>query len=78
MRDSADGGFADIAAAHARRLRHAARLLTGDPQRAGDLVQTAPARTTLRWNRIRSDGPTGYLRRVLYARARLLRTAQQR
>jgi RNA polymerase sigma-70 factor (sigma-E family) len=61
-----DDGFAVFAAASARRLRHAARLLTGDDTRAEDLVQTALVRTYLRWDRIRSDDPTGYVRRVLY------------
>jgi len=38
-------GFAEFATANARRLRHAARLLTGDDGRAEDLLQTALART---------------------------------
>ena len=64
MRD--EEGFAAFAAANARRLRHSARLLTGDPERAEDLLQTALARTYLRWDRIRSDDPTAYVRRVLF------------
>jgi RNA polymerase sigma-70 factor (sigma-E family) len=64
MRD--EDGFAAFAAANGRRLRHAARLLTGDDHRAEDLVQTALARTYLRWDRIRSDDPMAYVRRVLY------------
>ena len=63
MRD--EDGFAAFAAANGRRLRHAARLLTGDDGRAEDLVQTALARTYLRRNRIRSDDPTAYVRRVM-------------
>lgn len=63
MRD--DEGFAAFAAANGRRLRHAARLLTGDDARAEDLVQTALARTYLRWDRIRADDPMAYVRRVL-------------
>lgn len=65
MRDEA--GFEAFAAANARRLRHAARLLTGDPQRAEDLLQTALARTYLRWDRIRADDPMAYVRRVLFS-----------
>jgi DNA-directed RNA polymerase specialized sigma24 family protein len=61
-----DQGFAEFATANARRLRHAARLLTGDEDRAEDLLQTALARTYLRWHRIRSDDPTADVRRVLY------------
>lgn len=64
MRD--DEGFAAFATANGRRLRHAARLLTGDDGRAEDLVQTALARTYLRWDRIRSDDPVAYVRRVLF------------
>jgi RNA polymerase sigma-70 factor (sigma-E family) len=64
MRD--EDGFEAFAAASGRRLRHAARLLTGDEGRAEDLVQTALARTYLRWDRIRADDPTAYVRRVLY------------
>ena len=64
MRD--DQGFAEFATANARRLRHAARLLTGDDSRAEDLLQTALARTYLRWDRIRAEDPTAYVRRVLY------------
>ena len=64
MRD--DDGFAAFASANARRLRHAARLLTGDDTRAEDLLQTALVRTYLRWDRIHADDPTAYVRRVLY------------
>jgi RNA polymerase sigma-70 factor (sigma-E family) len=64
MRD--EEGFAEFATANARRLRHAARLLTGDDGRAEDLLQTALARTYLRWDRIRADDPIAYVRRVLY------------
>ena len=64
MRD--EDGFAAFAAANGRRLRHAARLLTGDDGRAEDLVQTALARAYLRWDRIRADDPTAYVRRVMY------------
>ena len=64
MRD--EEGFAEFATANARRLRHAARLLTGDDLRAEDLLQTALARTYLRWDRIRADDPMAYVRRVLY------------
>jgi RNA polymerase sigma-70 factor (sigma-E family) len=61
-----DDGFAEFATANGRRLRHAARLLTGDDGRAEDLVQTALARTYLRWDRIRAEDPMAYVRRVLY------------
>ena len=64
MRD--EEGFAAFAGANGRRLRHAARLLTGDDGRAEDLVQTALARTYLRWDRIRADDPMAYVRKVLF------------
>jgi RNA polymerase sigma-70 factor (sigma-E family) len=64
MRD--EDGFAEFATANARRLRHIARLLTGDPDRAEDLLQIALARTYRRWDRIRgTDDPLAYVRRVL-------------
>ena len=50
----------------ARRLRHAARLLTGDDAQTEDLLQTALVRTYLRWDRIQADDPVGYVRQVLY------------
>jgi RNA polymerase sigma-70 factor (sigma-E family) len=62
-----EDGFAVFATANARRLRHAARLLTGDDARAEDLVQTALARAYLRWDRIRADDPMAYVRRVLFS-----------
>ena len=65
MRD--EDGFAEFAVAGARRLRHAARLLTGDDARAEDLLQTALVRAYLRWDGIRADDPTAYVRRVLYS-----------
>jgi RNA polymerase sigma-70 factor (sigma-E family) len=63
MRDEA--GFAEFATANARRLRHVARLLTGDPDRAEDLVQITLARAYRRWDRIRADDPMAYVRRIL-------------
>ena len=64
MRD--EEGFTAFAGANGRRLRHAARLLTGDDGRAEDLVQTALAKTYLRWDRIAADDPMAYVRRVLF------------
>jgi RNA polymerase sigma-70 factor (sigma-E family) len=64
MRD--EDGFAEFATGNARRLRHIARLLTGDEHRAEDLLQVALARTYRRWDRIsRHDDPLAYVRRVL-------------
>src|SRR5581483_2227699 len=40
-------------------------VLTGDPHRADDLVQTALVKTMRRWRSIEHDQPTGYVRRVM-------------
>ncbi len=63
----ADGGeFARFVDMRQRSLLRSAWLLTGDWPLAEDLVQTALARTWLRWERIRRrDDPEIYVRRVL-------------
>lgn len=64
-----DQSVADTFAAfvHARgpALRRTAFLLTGDWSAAEDLVQTALAKSYLRWRRIRHDDPEGYVRRII-------------
>jgi RNA polymerase sigma-70 factor (sigma-E family) len=57
--------FEDFVAARSRHLLHAAHLLTGDRHRAEDLLQTALTRAYLRWDRIDSDDPEGYVRRTM-------------
>jgi RNA polymerase sigma-70 factor (sigma-E family) len=58
--------FEEFVAARYPALLRTARLLTGDWQLAEDLVQTALARTSLRWSRLRSvEGAEPYVRRVL-------------
>jgi RNA polymerase sigma-70 factor (sigma-E family) len=53
-------------AAHAqRRLLRTAVLLTGDHQRAEDLVQEALVKVALRWRRLRDGRPEAYARTVL-------------
>jgi RNA polymerase sigma-70 factor (sigma-E family) len=62
-------GFRDFVDAHRRDLLRAAWLLTGDWQRAEDLVQTALAKTWPNWTRLRASGDDhldAYVRRVLY------------
>ena len=61
MRD--ETAFREFVEANGATLLHAARLLTGDPQRAEDLVQTALTKLYLRWGRARE--PLAYTRRVL-------------
>ena len=59
-------GFAHFVDTRQRALLRSAWLLTGDWGLAEDLVQTALARTWLRWERIRRrDDPEIYVRRVL-------------
>lgn len=63
-RDEAD--FADFVAARSGSLLRTAFLLTGDHQRAEDLVQITLTKIYLRWQRVaRMDEPTAYARRVL-------------
>jgi len=53
-------------AAHSQgRLLRTAVLLTGDHQRAEDLVQEALVKIALRWGRLRDGYPGAYARRVL-------------
>ncbi len=47
------------------RLRQAAFALTGDSDRAEDLLQTVLVRTCTRWSRVRRQDPVAYVRRAL-------------
>lgn len=60
-----EASFESFVAARSRHLLHAAHLLTGDRHRAEDLLQTALTRAYLRWDRIDSDDPEGYVRRTM-------------
>jgi RNA polymerase sigma-70 factor (sigma-E family) len=60
-----DASFESFVTARSRHLLHAAHLLTGDRHRAEDLLQTALTRAYLRWDRIDSDDPEGYVRRTM-------------
>jgi RNA polymerase sigma-70 factor (sigma-E family) len=60
--------FEEYVAARGDWLHHTAWLLTGDHQRAEDLVQTALGKTWPRWSRIAVSGEgsyDGYVRRVM-------------
>ena len=64
--DGKGGEFAQFVDTRQRALLRSASLLTGDWALAEDLVQTALARTWLRWERItRRDDPEIYVRRVI-------------
>jgi RNA polymerase sigma-70 factor (sigma-E family) len=61
--------FDAFARGRMRELLRFAHVLTGDPDRAADLVQDALERTLLAWPRIeRKDDPEGYVRRAIVNR----------
>ena len=58
--------FEEYVAVRGRALWRSAWLLTGDAQRAEDLVQTALVKCWRRWDQIAADGSVdGYVRRAL-------------
>jgi RNA polymerase sigma-70 factor (sigma-E family) len=58
--------FEEYVAVRGAALVRFARLLTGDPHQAEDLVQDALAKAYLRWNRmIATEQPDAYLRRMV-------------
>ena len=65
MKAEHEEAFGLFVAARSRHLLQTAYLLTGDRHRAEDLLQTALTRAYLRWDRIASDDPEGYVRRIL-------------
>ena len=65
MRPEQEQAFTEFVAARSRHLLQTAYLLTGDRHRAEDLLQTALTRAYLRWDRIVSEDPEGYVRRTL-------------
>jgi RNA polymerase sigma-70 factor (sigma-E family) len=68
--DVADRGdreeFTRWARARQGHLLRASLLLTGDRQRAEDLVQEALAKVAMRWSRLRGTNPDAYARTVMY------------
>ncbi len=64
MRD--EQSFDELVDACSPRLLRTAWLLTGDPQLAEDLLQTALTATYLRWGRLRDTGAAeAYVRKVM-------------
>lgn len=63
MRGTDEAAFRAFVETHGRTLLHAARLLTGDPQRGEDLVQTTLTKLYLKWGRV--GEPLAYARRTL-------------
>jgi RNA polymerase sigma-70 factor (sigma-E family) len=61
-----DPAFLEFVRSRSAALLRSAYLLTGDRHLAEDLVQTALAKTALRWHRIEHRNAEAYTRRVLY------------
>lgn len=60
-----DADFTAFVEANAQRIRSLAEWLSGDPERAADLAQSALERTYVRWPGIRSEDPMAYVRKAL-------------
>ncbi|MFC8452679.1 SigE family RNA polymerase sigma factor [Kitasatospora sp. NPDC057223] len=65
QRQSLDADFSAFVVSKGRQLVRLAELLTGDPHRAADLVQSALERAYPQWHRITADDPTAYVRRIV-------------
>jgi RNA polymerase sigma-70 factor (sigma-E family) len=66
MRGSDEDRFTEFVRAHSSSLFRTAYLMTGDYQRAEDLLQTTLVRVYQRWPRIDAmDHPVAYARKVL-------------
>lgn len=61
-----DEDFARYVRARQHVLLRAAYLVCGDAHLAEDLLQQAFAKVALRWDRLRSENPDAYVRRILY------------
>src|SRR4051794_27059635 len=57
--------FEDFVAAALPGLLRFGVILTGDPHRADDLVQTALVKTMRRWRHIDHEQPVAYVRRAM-------------
>ncbi|MEV2238170.1 SigE family RNA polymerase sigma factor [Micromonospora sp. NPDC049891] len=66
MDDKARARFGEFAQSRTAALIRAAYLLTGDQHAAEDLVQSALAKTYVKWPTIRHEDPEGYVRAVMY------------
>ncbi|MFI9329727.1 SigE family RNA polymerase sigma factor [Kitasatospora sp. NPDC052868] len=65
QRECRDAEFSAFVVGNGRRLVRLAELLTGDPHRASDIVQSALERAYRHWHRISADDPTAYVRRIV-------------
>ena len=66
MRAVDRSSFEEWARARQQHLVRAAYLLTGDFQRAEDLVQEALVRAAMRWDVLREGNPDAWVRTVVY------------
>jgi RNA polymerase sigma-70 factor (sigma-E family) len=66
MRDEGRASFETWARARQQTLVRSAYLLTGDFQRAEDLVQEALIRAATRWDRLSEGNPDAWVRTVVY------------
>lgn len=70
MRPDEEERFADFVRAHSASLFRTAYLMTGDYQRAEDVLQDSLVRIYQRWMRVdRMASPLGYSRKVVLSRA---------
>lgn len=60
-----DGEITEWVAGHQHQLLRSAYLLTGDLQRAEDLVQEALIKVALHWTRLRAGNPGAFARTIL-------------
>lgn len=64
--DDARDSFTAWVAARRDSLLRSTYLLTGDRQRAEDLLQEALVKVARRWGRLRDTNPDAYIRKVIY------------
>src|SRR5688572_20071453 len=57
--------FTEWVVGQERQLLRSAYLITGDLQRAEDLVQDALVKVALRWHKLRDGHPTAYARTII-------------
>ena len=70
MKQGDDARFTDFVRAHSGSLFRTAYLMTGDYQRAEDLLQTTLVRVYQRWAHVeRMEWPVAYARKVLVSQA---------
>jgi len=70
MRSTDEERFTEFVRAHSGTLFRTAYLMTGDYQRAEDLLQTTLVRVYQRWSRVEGmDRPVAYARRIVVNQA---------